>query len=114
MEKYYMKKIFIGLICVLSFSNLYSSNLENDKKDVSLNVLMDEAKQNMDRSLVPDPEKNLEISKTLESDPRYFLRISAYDKYQRTKLLELGFDITNISKSYVEGFIHKDLLPNIS
>jgi carboxypeptidase T len=109
-----MKKIFISLLLVVSLSNLYSSSIDNDKKDISLNVLMDEVKQNIDKSLIPDPQKDFERSKALDSDQRYFLRISASDKYDRTKLLELGFDIINISKNYVEGFIHRDLLPNIS
>lgn len=48
------------------------------------------------------------------TDPRYYVKIAAFDKYERTKLLEYGVDIFNISDNYVEGLIHKNLIETLS
>ncbi len=101
-----MKKILIvcAVIFNLSVFYLYSQ----DKKDLSFDKLVEELKQRIEKVEIPAPEKKV------YNDPRYYIKISAKDKYERTKLLEYGVDIFDIEDDRVSGFIHKDLLSNIN
>ncbi len=78
-----------------TFEKLYNQAVERIKSKTSQIPL-------------PDDKKRI-----LEADNRYYLKITAKDKYERTKLLELGVDIFSISDSYVEGTIPGELLGGI-
>jgi carboxypeptidase T len=53
------------------------------------------------------PEPRLGAFAHLSSDTRYWVTVSADDKYDRTGLLEAGLDIVEIQPAYVSGFIEK-------
>ncbi len=59
----------------------------------------------------PLPDKKQSVA---ESDDRYYIKITAKNKYERTRLLELGVDIFSIYESYIEGTIPQSLISNIS
>ncbi len=107
-----MKKTIFVVSFFLFFINSYSESLERYKKDIDLNSLINELQERLDKSLIPTPDN--EIDKALQEDPRYYLKVTAKDKYERTRLLELGYDIISIGNGYVEGFINKNLMSNIS
>lgn len=53
------------------------------------------------------PEPRLGAFAHLSSDTRYWVTVSAEDKYDRTGLLEAGLDIVEVRPAYVSGFIEK-------
>ncbi|OGR71125.1 MAG: hypothetical protein A2179_07770 [Elusimicrobia bacterium GWC2_63_65] len=53
------------------------------------------------------PEPRLGAFGHLSSDTRYWVTVSAEDKYDRTGLLEAGLDIVEIRPGYVSGLIEK-------
>lgn len=112
----YMKirKVMMVVVGLLFLSlNSYSEGIEKYRKDISLDSLIKEIQQRLDMSGIENPGKKVVPDNYLKSDPRFYVKITAGDKYQRTRLLELGMDIISIKDGYVEGFIHRDLLKNI-
>lgn len=91
---------------------IYSQKVENLGDIISFEKLLNDAikKEKQYSENLPIPNLN----KSFLNDPRYYVKISAFDKYERTKLLEHGVDIFNISENYIEGFIHRDLLNTLS
>jgi carboxypeptidase T len=53
----------------------------------------------------PEPVISEDAATHLAGDDRYWVTVSADDKYDRTALLEAGMDIVEIEKNYVSGFI---------
>ncbi len=50
----------------------------------------------------------------LAGDDRYWVSVSADDKYDRTALLDAGLDIVEVRKGYVSGFIAGDALAGLA
>lgn len=110
-----MKKKNIFVLIFLAFMfilNINANDIELQRDSLTLENLIKYLKQKTNQRDLPGVKKNYENK--LKEDSRYFLKIMTKDRYERTKLLELGFDIFNINKNNVEGFIHKDLILNIS
>jgi carboxypeptidase T len=51
------------------------------------------------------------VEKALEGDPRFWITVSASTKEERTRLLEMGLSIEEISPTAVSGIVHSDSLP---
>jgi carboxypeptidase T len=108
----HVKRIIIGSVFLFSvIANLYSENIEK-YRDVTLDKLFKELKERIE--ITQNPKRGKEVIDVLKDDTRYFLKIKDTDKKSRTRLLELGFDIVEIKDGYLNGFIDKTLLGNIS
>ncbi|HOI43698.1 MAG TPA: M14 family metallopeptidase, partial [Elusimicrobiales bacterium] len=56
-------------------------------------------------------ERSSTAARTLENDPRLWISVAASTKEERTRLLEMGLSIEDISARSVSGIIHRDSLP---
>ncbi|MEF3279582.1 MAG: zinc carboxypeptidase [Elusimicrobiota bacterium] len=105
-------KNFMIAVLFVSFSiGVYSQTIEESRSNLTLENLIKDLKQRI--SSVVSPQPNSKLEESLKNDPRYFMKVMAKDKYQRTKLLELGFDIIEVNNDITSGFINKDLIMNI-
>jgi len=108
-----MKKA-ASLFLALSFLalNLTALDLKEAEKykNSTFEKLIQDIQSRLDNPSLPEPELSKEAQDDhLKSDPRNYLRVSARDKKERTKLLELGMDIVEVRKDAVLGFAHKDV-----
>jgi len=62
----------------------------------------------------PQPSLKEAASGYLAGDDRYWITVSADDKYDRTTLLDLGMDIVEIGANTVSGFIAKGELDQLA
>lgn len=56
-------------------------------------------------------ERSSAAARALENDPRLWISVAASTKEERTRLLEMGLSIEDISARSVSGIIHRDSLP---
>lgn len=62
----------------------------------------------------PEPAAPAGPPSYLEADARFWITVTADDKYDRTTLLAAGLDIVEISQHYVSGFITKPEMDQLS
>lgn len=105
-----IRKMGVSILFLLP-SFLYSENIEK-LRDFSFQKIFNEVIEKASKEF--PKVSSTKNKKNQEKDPRYYIKVVANDRYERTKLLELGVDIFNISDTYVEGLVHKDLLSNLS
>ncbi|MCX7641373.1 MAG: M14 family metallopeptidase [Elusimicrobiales bacterium] len=107
--------MFIKTIFFIIFLNPIMINAETleSVKDISFEGLFKELTKRISELDIKQPNYITENSELMK-DPRYYVKVYAKDKYERTKLLEAGVDIFSINDSYIEGFIHKDFLNILS
>jgi carboxypeptidase T len=109
-----MIKIVISFLFLFSFS--FAGELEKAKVS-TFEKILNEITLDSNNIDLPNPQyekSEIKIENELKNDPRLYVKISAKDKYQRTKLLELGLDILEVKDSFVTGFINKNDLNKIS
>ncbi len=107
-----MRLVLLSLL--LSFSQLYAVEKSDEiQKNASFEKILSELVSRYESPSLPSPQLDEETLRELQNDDRMFVKVSASDKKERTKLLELGLDIVEIGKNYVTGFIHKNDLPLI-
>ncbi|MCX5785471.1 MAG: M14 family metallopeptidase [Elusimicrobia bacterium] len=63
---------------------------------------------------LPEPGVEMAALEDLKNDDRFWVTVSASDKYARTALLEIGLDIAEVNDKTVSGFIHKQGLDTLS
>jgi hypothetical protein len=91
-----MIKIVISFLFLFSFS--FAGELEKAKVS-TFEKILNEITLDSNNIDLPNPQyekSEIKIENELKNDPRLYVKISAKDKYQRTKLLELGLDILEV------------------
>lgn len=107
-----MKKIMVAVIFFLNLSLWIYPETQENIKSKTFEKLYQETVNRIKNSATEIP---LKINSSNEMEvQRYYYKIAAKDKYERTRLLEMGLDIFSITESYVEGFIPVELTSTLS
>ena len=97
-----MNKILLSfaLLGVLSLS----AQAQNDQPadNSSFKQLLKQI--SVDAPATPEPLFNIDKNETAPAEGRYWITVKAFDKYERTRLLEAGMDIVEIKGDLVSGF----------
>lgn len=96
-----MKKTFLSLLLPVLVSAASAGPFEQLRRDLEL-------------PNPPAPAASADAFTHLAGDDRYWVTVSADDKYDRTALLEAGLDIVEIEKNYVSGFIGKAAMEQLA
>ncbi|KAF0125744.1 MAG: cpt [Elusimicrobia bacterium] len=107
-----MIRLLLSLTFFASLSlNAFASEAP-EKSSLSFNQLLRSMSAAYEAPPVPNVEEPVPaIEKALENDPRFWITVAAATKEERTRLLELGLSIEEVTPTAVSGIIHRDSLP---
>ena len=75
---------------------------------------LDQLRRGLDLPSAPEPALESADASHLAGDDRYWVTVTADDKYDRTALLRSGLDIVEIEKNFVSGFIRLDAMEQLA
>ncbi|PKM96729.1 MAG: carboxypeptidase [Elusimicrobia bacterium HGW-Elusimicrobia-3] len=75
---------------------------------------LDQLRRGLPLPAAPEPAQSSAAVSHLAGDDRYWVTVSADDKYDRTALLRAGLDIVEIEKGFVSGFIPRGALEQLA
>jgi len=108
------KTLFVLLSCAL-VPSVFAGGEKDPESGLSFRQLLSRVAVSNSSLALPEPEAlTLEADLGLLADDRSWLTVAASDKYQRTRLLELGLDIVEIEKGTVRGFARESAVREIS
>ncbi|HNT98834.1 MAG TPA: hypothetical protein PKK31_11265, partial [Elusimicrobiales bacterium] len=108
------KTLFLLLSCAL-VSPVFAEGGKNPENGLSFRQLLSRVAVSNSSLALPEPEAAVvKDDLSLLADDRSWLTVAASDKYQRTRLLELGLDIVEIEKGVVRGFARESAVREIS
>lgn len=104
-----MKKILFTLISCALVSPAFAAGDIRPENSLSFRQLLSRVAVSNSSLALPEPEAIvIKDDLALLADGRSWLTVGAKDKYQRTRLLELGLDIVEVDKDSVRGFARED------
>ena len=107
-----MKKLALSLV-IFGFCAyaVKTGESKQPRESISFEQLLKQLSEDLVKSVkFPEPSLEKETEAAFQADDRYWVTILAADKYERTKLLELGMDIVEVKKDKVSGIVHQDTL----
>jgi len=97
------------LLAALCSTTVFAAGRPPNPENISFSQLLNQlpAKHPMGLNLT-GPDIDISAVEALRSDDRYWITVSAADKYERTALLETGMDIVEINANRTSGFARKE------
>ncbi|GAB4031768.1 MAG: M14 family metallopeptidase [Elusimicrobiota bacterium] len=102
-----MKKVIL-LFLFLAFSPSFAIEKGDEiQKNSTFEKILGELISRYENPSMPSPEMAAASEDSLKNDDRMYVTVKALNKKERTRLLELGLDITEIRKDSVSGLIRQ-------